>query len=37
VNAETRLVAVSRTGFDRVAAPIRQIGPDEILAAFPAD
>ena len=36
VNAATPLVAVSRTGFDRIAAPIRQIEPDEILAAFPA-
>jgi len=37
VDAATPLVAVSRTGFDRIAAPIRQIEPDEILAAFPAD
>ena len=37
VDAATPLVAVSRTGFDRIAAPIRQIAPDEILAAFPAD
>jgi hypothetical protein len=36
VNAATPLVAVSRTGFDRIAAPIRQIEPDEILAAFPS-
>jgi hypothetical protein len=37
VDAATPLVAVSRTGFDRIAAPIRQIELDEILAAFPAD
>jgi len=37
VDATTPIVAVSRTGFDRIAAPIRQIAPDEILAAFPAD
>jgi AAA+ ATPase superfamily predicted ATPase len=37
VSATTPLVAVSRTGFDRIAAPIRQVEPDEILAAFPAD
>jgi AAA+ ATPase superfamily predicted ATPase len=37
VDAATPLVAVSRSGFDRIAAPIRQIEPDEILAAFPAD
>lgn len=38
VDASTRLVAVSRTGFDRrIAAPVRKVDPDEILAAFPAD
>jgi AAA+ ATPase superfamily predicted ATPase len=38
VTAATRLVAVSRTGFDRrIAAPVRRVGPDEILGAFPAD
>ncbi len=33
----TRLVAVSRSGFRMVAAPVRRVAPDEILAAFPAD
>jgi AAA+ ATPase superfamily predicted ATPase len=38
VSAATRLVAVSRTGFTRrIAAPIRKVEPDEIVAAFPAD
>jgi hypothetical protein len=38
VDASTRLVAVSRTGFDRrIAAPVRKVDPDEILGAFPAD
>jgi AAA+ ATPase superfamily predicted ATPase len=34
----TRLVAVSRSGFDhRIAAPVRRVSPEEILEAFPAD
>ena len=37
VDAATLLVAVSRSGFDRIAAPIRQVESDELLAAFPAD
>ena len=37
VYTATRLVAVFRTSFDRIAAPIRQIEPDEILAGFPAN
>ena len=37
VDTATRLVAVFRTSFDRIAAPIRQIEPDEILAGFPAN
>ena len=37
VDTATRLVAVFRTSFDRIAAPIRQIEADEILAAFPAN
>ncbi len=38
VDASTRLVAVSRTSFDRtIAAPVRKVEPDEILEAFPAD
>lgn len=36
--AGTRRVAVSRMGFARrIAAPIRRVAPDELLAAFPAD
>lgn len=38
VTAATRLVAVSRSGFDhRIAAPVRKVSPDEILRAFPAE
>lgn len=37
VDAGTRLVALSRSGFDRIAAPVRRVEPDEILEAFPAD
>lgn len=38
VGAATRMVAVSRSGFDRrIAAPVRKVSPDEILQAFPAD
>jgi uncharacterized protein len=34
----TRLVAVSRAGFGQgIAAPVRRVGPEEILEAFPAD
>ncbi len=37
-SAATRLVAVSRAGFDRrIAAPVRRVTPEEILEAFPAD
>ncbi|MDA8184298.1 MAG: AAA family ATPase [Actinomycetota bacterium] len=36
--AGTRWVAVSRMGFARrIAAPVRRVEPDELLAAFPAD
>jgi hypothetical protein len=38
VTAMTRLVAVSRAGFDRrIAAPVRRAEPEELLEAFPAD
>ena len=38
VDAATRLIAVSRSGFDhRIAAPVRKVSADEILQAFPAD
>jgi AAA+ ATPase superfamily predicted ATPase len=38
VDARTRMVAVSRSGFDRrIAAPVRKISSEEILQAFPAD
>jgi AAA+ ATPase superfamily predicted ATPase len=34
----TRMVAVSRAGFDRrIGAPLRRVDPDELLEAFPAD
>jgi len=36
VDAATPLVAVSRSGFAGIAPQVRKVGPDEILAAFPA-
>lgn len=36
VDAATPLLAVSRSGFAGIAPQVRQVGPDEILAAFPA-